>query len=74
MNHYEKLLKRARRINAVRDAMDRSHGFAPPADCSWEVQVKTVISALQAGITHRNWDCVAEAQAMLEDMVRRAGQ
>jgi hypothetical protein len=63
--------------NAKMDEVDRSAGSAAPADCTLDLQLRIVISAVVAGITGQDWDCVAQGLAILQDVelsVRTGGQ
>jgi hypothetical protein len=68
-----KIMRAAERRNASRDARDRRHGFAAPADAPPMVFWNTIMMALGAGLTElvrnpdkqRGIECVAEAAAML---------
>lgn len=61
-----KLIDRARKKMARFDKIDHGEHRAAPAS----QQLKTVYFALQAGITRKDWDYVAEAYVMLEQAVR----
>lgn len=65
---YETLMAKARRTNAKRDQDEREVGFAAPSDCTPDLQLRTAMMAIQAGIEMDDWDCIAEAQAMLEHL------
>jgi hypothetical protein len=67
----EKLLAKARKTNARRDASDRKRGFAAPEDCPPFVFFKTAMSAIETGISASDWDCVAEGYVMLEAFLNR---
>jgi hypothetical protein len=69
---YEALMDEARLTNAFRDETDRRNGFATPT--SGRDLVTTVMLALKAGIVTGDWTCVAEAQAMLEELVGVLGE
>jgi hypothetical protein len=61
------MIERAEATNRERDALERSAGLAAPPDFPLDLLVRTAISALEAGLRENNWDCVAEATAMLGD-------
>lgn len=63
---FDSLLAQARKTNAVRDRIDREKGNGAPADYDVATQLRTVLSALQAGINTQDWNCVAEGYVMLE--------
>jgi hypothetical protein len=65
-------IEKARKTNRQRDAIERVHGHAAPADCPLDVELRTVIDALIAGIGRQDWDCVAEGVAMLQDTELKA--
>lgn len=56
-----------------RDMSDAEHqsGFAPPEDCTIPHHLRTVVSALEAGIRVHDWTCVGQAYVLLKDAVRR---
>jgi hypothetical protein len=62
------LLAKARETCARRDKQDRSLGLAAPGDCPLDVQVNTAISALDAALATRDWNFVAEARILLEQL------
>ena len=72
---YEKLMRKARRINAKRDKEEREVGFAAPGDGDDNsLFLRTAMSAIECGIKTDDWDCVAEGQAMLETLELRLRQ
>ncbi len=68
---YQRLITKARTTNSERDALDRRNGFARPSDCGAMSYLRTVHMAMEAGMKMQDWDCVAEAYAMLEDIFDR---
>lgn len=68
---YDKLMAKARKTNSRRDQLDREAGFSAPHECDPSIHVATVMGALEAAIRSRDWNCVAEAQAMLEQLLAR---
>jgi len=65
---YEDMMKKARATNKQRDNHERKVGFMAASDCSLDLQIRTAMSAIQAGIASNDWVCIAEAQAMLEQV------
>jgi hypothetical protein len=63
-----RLVKKARRTNASRDKSERQHGFGVPSEIPIDCGLRTVITALACAIGKSDWDCVAEAYAMLQDI------
>ena len=70
---YQRLMRDAVRTNRERDDVDRACGFAAPGDCPVDDQARTIMMAIQSGITNVDWSCVAEAQAMLIDFAAALG-
>ena len=66
------LLALARETNARRDRDERRAGFAAPPDATLDLHLRNAISAVIAGIEGRDWDCVAEGLAMVQDCESRA--
>ena len=66
---YDALLAQAIQTNAQRDQIDRNHGNAPPGNCPIIVHLRTVASAIEAGIRSEDWNAVAEGQVMLLDAI-----
>ena len=71
---YEKIMRRARRVNAKRDRDERKAGFAAPSDGPLSQQIRTAMSAIEAGIRVKDWNCIAEGQAMLELLAEKSHQ
>lgn len=69
-----RLLAKARRTNGERDAIDRRHGLASPGDLPVAEQFRVILDALFAGLATRDWPCVAEGAAMLQDLEASARQ
>jgi hypothetical protein len=65
------LVAKARRTNRERDEIDRGAGFAAPGSGPVYLQVRTVMSALDAAMREESWDAVAEGYAMAEEVDRR---
>jgi hypothetical protein len=66
----QKLIDKARRTNAERDRIDGGLMGLPV-----DVHLRTIISALVCGISMKDWDCIAEGTAMVQEMefaVRKA--
>lgn len=61
------LINQAREENTRRDRIDRNSGWATPADADIPGLLRTVISALVCGIEIKDWKCVAEGIAMLQE-------
>lgn len=61
----KRLLAKAEATNLRRDQSERKAGFRAASDCSEDLIVRTAIIALYAGLSQDDWDCVAEAAAML---------
>jgi hypothetical protein len=68
---FEQLVRKARRVNAERDRIDRKNGRAAPPDCPPGVHIRTVMAALESGMKTGDWPCVAEGYAMLEQYLDR---
>ncbi len=66
--NYENMMKKARDTNRKRDNVEREVGYAAVPDCPPDLQIRTAMSAIQAGIASNDWNCIAEAQAMLEQV------
>ena len=64
-------IERARQFNDQLDAVDRKRGGATPAECPIDVGLRTVMSAMEAGMGREDWDCIAEAFCMLQDIELR---
>lgn len=64
-DHGKRLMTKARVTNRERDAIDRRSGDAAPQDCTLKSQLRTVISAVAAGIDGKDWSAVAEGLDML---------
>lgn len=67
------LVEKARRTNIGRDKIERRHGFASPSAVPLDIGLRTVLSALACGLEAQDWDCVAEAYAMLQDIELKVG-
>lgn len=67
---FERLMTAARRTNRERDEMDRKMGVATPLDVGPTETVRTAIAALEAGLKMRSLTAMAEAVAMLEEMLQ----
>lgn len=67
------LLAKARETNVERDEFDREAGWGVPSEGPLGGHVSTVRSALICGIDTEDWDCVAEAAAMCEEIMDRLG-
>ena len=65
---YEELMRVARLTNKRRDRDEREVGFATPSDGGPGEIIKTAMFAIEAGIRSKDWSCVAEAQALLEEL------
>lgn len=68
----ERLMQDARNTNHNRDLVDRKNGFAAPGDTTIDLHLRTAISAISTGVNMRDWTCVAEGLAMLQDAEVRA--
>lgn len=66
MRRFDELVALARKTNAYRDETERKAGFTSPAQCLLSHQLRTVMSALEAGMNTEDWNCVAEGYVMLE--------
>lgn len=64
---FYKLIMKARKTNAQRDAIERRHGFAAPESTPDDILFNTIRLAFEAGLKRRNWDCIAEGYVMLID-------
>lgn len=61
---YEQLMLRARRHNRELDSVDGGLLAHPP-----DLQIATAMSAVEAGVRTRDWDCVCQGLAILEDLL-----
>lgn len=68
--NYEDLMSKARSTNANRDESERKSGYPAESDLPPSMQLRTAMMAIEAGIKLEDWGCVAEAQAMLENIAR----
>jgi len=66
---YEKLMAKARKTNAKRDASERASGFTPETEQHPFVRIRTAMMAIKTAITTDDWNEVAEAQAILETVM-----
>lgn len=69
---FEKVMARARRTNAERDAMDRHSGSQCPTDSpAWQLLI-TAMQAFEASLRMQgDMDCCAEGLVILEVLERR---
>lgn len=74
VDKYNQLMQRAREVNARRDESERKMGLGTPDQGPLSLQLRTVMSAIQAGIISEDWNAVAEGQAMLEVIEKRERQ
>lgn len=58
----------ARKTNDRRDRLDRKVGFADPGLCPEDLMLRTIMSAIWAGLESDDWDCVAEGYEMAVDL------
>lgn len=70
-DHAKALYAKAERTNADRDLLDEEAGTPSPSDCTIDLHLRTVITALATGIDTHDWDCVAEGLEMLVQAERR---
>lgn len=67
---FNQLIKEAMITNEERDTQESEWGFASP-DCGpLDLRLRTAMSAIQAGISIDDWDCVAEGYIMLAKLER----
>ncbi len=64
-------MERAGKTNGRRDRTDSSAGFAPPGRTLLDVHLKTVESAIEAGIRMDDRECLAEGLVMLRNARQR---
>jgi hypothetical protein len=62
------IMAKAIRSNAERDQYERAAGFGNSEVWSPDLTARTIITALHCALETDDWDCVAEAQAMLSDL------
>lgn len=67
---YDKLMRTARQTNAKRDEGERESGFAAPPDNEPSMFLRTAMAAIECGIRTDDWESIAEAQAMLEQVIK----
>lgn len=67
---FETLMETARATNRERDEIDRQVGVATPLQAGPRAVVRTAVTALEAGLNTRSISPVAEAVAMLEEMLK----
>lgn len=60
------LHKKATKLVASMQAAEVLSGIASPENLSVDAHLRTVIAALCAGLSSQDWNCVAEALAMLQ--------
>jgi hypothetical protein len=70
----ERLLAKARKVNAERDIIDRKNGFATPHDSGLAEWLRTIMTAIASGLSTLSKDetggsimCIIEGLAMLQD-------
>lgn len=68
---FDRLMARARKTNASRDASDRKAGFAAPPDLSAFEQMRTAKLAIECGLKIGDPNAIAEGLAMLEAIEQR---
>jgi hypothetical protein len=68
---FDQLMESARRRVKEFDELDSCWGYTIPRDAGAKEVLNTAIAALNAGITSRSMDPVADAIIMLEDLLRR---
>lgn len=61
-------IDKARKTNNRRDEAERGVGWTPPGDCAPDFLLRTIMSAIDAGLQSEDWDCVAEAYEMAIDL------
>ena len=68
------IIERARKTNRERDAIDRKSDFnnykAPP-DLKLNEYFDIAMEAIRAGIKVKDWNCIAEAYVMMEDIGKK---
>jgi hypothetical protein len=69
-SRYYNLMKRARKMNRMRDEGERAIGFGAPSDNEVWQHLRTAMSAIEAGIKCKDWNAIAEGQAMLEKIIK----
>jgi hypothetical protein len=69
---WQALISQARKTNAERDKIDRDSRSAPPGDGGLWPLILTVMAAIEAGVRTADIRCLAEASAMLEEVLPRA--
>lgn len=69
--NYDKLMAAARKTNQERDGTDRAVGVAAPGDGPLSLYLTTAMQAIECGIMTDDWACVAEGQAMLEEIEKQ---
>jgi hypothetical protein len=71
---YEKMLEAARQRNDSLTRLERDVGFAPPQHCDLSLHLRTVESALEAGVKMKDWSTVCEGIVLLQDALKRTGE
>lgn len=71
MTDVEELIDEARRNVAEMDAIDAARGSLP---MSTSVALRDAMEAILTGICRDDWQCVAEALAMIENLHDRLNQ
>ena len=66
---YEDAMRKARLFNKKMDAVDRMNGVSTPRECSLAEFIRTIMAAIESGIRIESWSSVAEAQAMIEELL-----
>ena len=68
--HAEKsktLVKKGRIFTASLDATEKSIGDVAMKDVEFDIQMRTVLTALDAAMAAENWETVGESFCMLQD-------
>ena len=61
------LMAKAEKTNRHRDRMDSKNGFSSPSDGPPDMTCRTIICALEAGLSTGDVNCIAEGLDMLVD-------
>lgn len=69
-HQYQEMMIEATVRNARMDKADRAAGFATPAEAGDRLLLATIASGIESGMRAQDWQTVAEAQAMLLQMIR----
>lgn len=68
---YAKLMDRARKVNAKRDADEAAVGFLAASKDTPLGIIRTAMAAIRCGVLTDDWDAICEGQVLLETLLER---